>query len=210
MNKTNYHYIHFPTSLLKDVIERKEHALKDIKQNFENENKTIKGCSHCSIKMSMLDEFINHKKTEKQWCELLGYLAIKSILGKKKYIKTNYKHILSRMLGLDSYNDLINVEISESQNKLIDQYTRNNDIAKDKMKKLIDKLEADWKVITYGTFTRGIYVSMVGKCTINELVKIREEQRLTNKVKAINKEKRDALLNYRATLNPSIKSNEFE
>ena len=186
-----------------------EKALKEIITTFEG-LKAVKGHPYCSVKISMLNEFISKEKTEKQWHELLGFLAIKSILGKSKYSKTNYKHILSRMLGLASYKDLIKIKLTEGQNRLIDQYTRSGEIAQDKMKRLLNRLELNWKVITYGTYTRGIYVSVKGRSTLDELVKIREERRETNQVKELNQRKNNALLRYKATLNPSIKSTEFE
>jgi hypothetical protein len=210
MNKTNYHYIHFPQSLLADVNERKELALMDIKETYGNQTKAMKGITNCSIKMSMLDEFINNKKNEKEWYLLLCFLAIKSILGKKQFIKTNYKHILSRMLGLASYKDLINTNLSEYQNKLIDQYTRNNQIAEDKMKRLIDKLRANWHITHYARFTRGFYISIEGRKSEEELMFICEDQRETNKIKELNMRSRNAYLNYKAPINPSIKSTEFE
>jgi len=209
MNKTDYHYIHFPASLLADVIERKEKALKEIITTFEG-LKAVKGLPYCSVKISMLNEFISKEKTEKQWHELLGFLAIKSILGKSKYSKTNYKHILSRMLGLASYKDLINTNLSEYQNKLIDQYTRNNQIAEDKMKRLIDKLRANWHITHYARFTRGFYISIEGRKSEEELMFICEDQRETNKIKELNMRSRNAYLNYKAPINPSIKSTEFE
>jgi hypothetical protein len=210
MNKTNYHYIHFPQSLLADVIERKELALKDIKETYGNQTKAMKGITNCSIKMSMLDEYINKKKTEKEWYLLLCFLAIKSILGKKQFTKTNYEHILSRMLGLSSRKDGKKSELNESQLKLISQFTRNKVIAQDKMKRLMDKLRANWHITLYGRFTRGFYISIEGRKSEEELMFICEDQRETNKIKELNMRSRNAYLNYKATLNPSIKSTEFE
>lgn len=217
MNKTNYHYIHFPASLLADVLERKEEALKDIITNYKDKE-TIKGRAHCSAKTSMLNEFITKQKSEKEWIELICFLAIKSILGKKKIIKTNYLHIFSRMLGLDTYNDRAKVNATKSQLKLIAQYTKKIDevnkvdksdiMRKAKMKGLLERIKLKWKVNNYARFTRGIYVSVV--MNDNQMVKYCEDRKETNRIKEQKKAQNIAYLNYKATINPSIKSTEFE
>jgi hypothetical protein len=217
MNKTDYHYIHFPASLLADVIERKEKALTEIIITFEG-RKAVKGHPYCSVKISMLNEYITNPKSENEWIELICFLAIKSILGKKKIIKTNYLHIISRMLGLASFKDLINIKLTESQLKLLAQYTKKIDevnkvdksdiMRKAKMKGLLERIKLKWKVNNYARYTRGIYVSVV--MNDNQMVKYCEDRKETNRIKEQKKAQNIAYLNYKATLNPRIKSTEFE
>jgi hypothetical protein len=217
MKNTNYHYIHFPASLLADVLERNEEALKDIITNYKDKE-TIKGRAHCSAKISMLNEFITKQKSEKEWIELICFLAIKSILGESRIIKTNYLHIFSRMLGLDSYDDRAKVDATKSQLKLIAQYTKKIDevnkvdksdiMRKAKMKGLLIRIEDKWHIKHYSRHMRGFYVST--KMSYDEMAKHCEERRETNRIKELKKAKKDAYLNYKATINPRNKSNEFE
>jgi hypothetical protein len=219
MNKTKYHYIHFPQSLLADVIERKEKALTEIIITFDGKD-AQEGIVNCSCKLSMLEEFKNKKKTEKEWLEFLGFLAVKSILGTKKYYIANYKLVLSRMLGFKSYEHLenaqLNAQLNEDQKLMFLHFTRidkaNNErvINQDKMKRLLNHLEDNWKVINYSRFMKGFYIAMKGKTTYETLAKKCEERRETNRLKKINKAKKDAYLNIKATINPRYKSNEFE
>ena len=59
------------------------------------------------IKASLLKEIRDEEHTRKEIDEFLASRAVRSILGKKKCIKTNNKHVMTRMMGYNTYNELM-------------------------------------------------------------------------------------------------------
>lgn len=211
MKNKDFGYIHFPASLLKDIIDRRAEALIEIEVTYRNVEPT-KGRSYCSINENKISEFVKESKKESDWYELVAFLAIRSILGKSKFKVTNNKHLLSRMLGLDSYKQITDAKLSDEQKELISKFTLtddngNNTICKAKMRRLRDRLKLNWRVRIYSRYMKGFFVGMEDKCSIDDLVKACEERREKNRLKAIQQNEKQAYLNYKTSLN-SISNNE--
>jgi hypothetical protein len=213
MKNKDFGYIHFPASELKNILEFKASGLSQISTKYKNKE-TEKGKSYCSINIRMLNDFLVNDKKEKEWIELIAFLSIRSILGRSKYKLTNNKHILSRMLGVDKYSDLAKVNLSIEQNKLIIKYTKldfngTRNVCPHKMKRLFNKLELDWRVLTYSRYTRGLFISIDGKCSLDELVEACERRREKNRVKELQEKKNNAYFSYKLSLNNIKTNNEF-
>ena len=216
MSKKEYGYLYFPAVMLKDILERKQEALKEIKAFNTKEYKTPKGSSSCSLHPTIYNSFVNESKKESDWVELIAFLAIRSILGSKehKYVFTNNKHILSRMLGFDSYTSLASKsnDLTDKQKQLIKRFTKPNqyEICTHKMKRLFNRLELKWRVLTYSRFSRGLFISLEGRATYEELSAACENRREKNKIKELQQRKKEAYSAYKNTINPELRNNEFE
>jgi len=133
-----------------------------------------------TIKVSMLESLIREnrmkQKTNKQIDIILCYLAVRSILGKSRYIKSNNKHVLSRMLGFASYPDLcIETEgvLTNSIQCLWERYSKTGtlELSKQRMKTLIGKLYESWRILKVANKSRGFYVAYEDKISLKELAK---------------------------------------
>ena len=144
---------------------------------------TLKNKSYpiSTIKVSMLESLIRENrmqpKKEKQIEIILCYLAIRSILGKRKCIKSNNKHVLSRMLGYASYDDLCYETegvFTEDIEYLWSKYCKRGtmEISKDRMKTLIGKLYESWRILKVADNTRGFYVAYEDKISLKELARV--------------------------------------
>ena len=114
------------------------------------------------IKASLLKEIRDEEHTRKEIDEFLASRAVRSILGKKNCIKTNNKHVMTRMMGYNTYNELMdNYEFIYP--KVRDMYERYLDpkgqISKYKMKTLFKRLLNSWKILKASDSNRGYYVA---------------------------------------------------
>jgi hypothetical protein len=117
-------------------------------------------------------DYYKNEKSEFQKVCLLAFLAIKSILGKKSYWKTNFKLVFSRMAG---YSHTIK-DASELPKELIRYYTYRYH-----SDKIIKELKLNWNLKQDGHRTKGFYVSF--KMKIKDLITIVESNRKTKKEK---------------------------
>jgi len=138
------------------------------------------------ISKSLLFDFRDKEKSEFDLIQLVAYVGIKSILGKKQYIKTNKMHILSRMFGYASIEHLKNKR-QPVINDLIEKYSCRYHIDK-----VLLNLELNWKIITYSNNMRGMYVAMENKISIDELALIAEAKKQKTKVDALKQQKKEA------------------
>jgi hypothetical protein len=125
-----------------------------------------------SCKLNHLENFYKEEKDEYDKIQLVAYLAIRSILGGKEYVKTNKSHILSRMMGYGS-KKMIPSELSDEVFQLFDKYTIRYHIDK-----LIVELQLNWNLLTYSNHNRGIYIALKSeekKMTIEKLALIAEQ-----------------------------------
>lgn len=97
---------------------------------------------------------------------LVGSLALNSIIGNKKFIKTNKHHIIARMFGFTSAKGIIiNDDLKPIFDKLYTRYHYEN---------LIHTLETEYNYVFYSNRTRGIYVGKLSKISRTELIKLVE------------------------------------
>jgi hypothetical protein len=125
-----------------------------------------------SCKLNHLENFYKEEKDEYDKIQLVAYLAIRSILGGKEYVKTNKSHILSRMMGYGS-SKLIPSELSDEVEQLFNKYTIRYHIDK-----LIVELQLNWNLLTYSNHNRGIYIALKSeekKMTLEKLALIAEQ-----------------------------------
>lgn len=150
------------------------------KRSFEN-GKTLfesipEKLPFTGIRKSIWFDYYKNQKTEFQKVCLLAFLAIKSIVGKKLYCKTNYSLMFSRMSGIS--HTIKNK--SELPPELIDYF-----IKRRQSDKIIANLKSDWKLKHYGYHTKGFYVSFKkdDKIDLEGLIKIVEKNRKSRKEK---------------------------
>lgn len=138
------------------------------------------------LSKKLLFEFRDNEKTEFELTQLLAYMAIKSILGTKQFVKTNKKHIVSRMYGYSSCTHLPN-KPKPTIEALIKKYSCRYHIDK-----LLRSLELDWNVITYSNNIRGVYVAMKNKTSIQDLAFFAETRKQKNRINNLMEEKKQA------------------
>ena len=146
------------------------------------EKQIPKGEVMAMIGKHLLFDFRDNPRTEFEQAQLLAFIAINSIIGTKKYTKTNKKLIISRMFGFASYTKMIEKELSEIQMKYLKRYH---------FDKLIQELELNWNVCTYSNKMRGIYISLKIKFPLSELIAVAERKKKSNRIFELKKLKAD-------------------
>jgi hypothetical protein len=127
------------------------------------------------VNVDSLFNFINNEKNEFETMQFLAFIGIKSILGTKKYIKTNYGLIFARAFGYNSVKDVPKALSKEIQ-PIYDKYKIR--WHRDKIK---NELEDKWNLITYSNNTRGFYVSVDSKFSLEDLALVGESSKKKNK-----------------------------
>lgn len=139
-----------------------------------------------SINTSLLFDFRDKDKTEFEIAQLLAYIAIRSILGKRQYVKTNKAHIVSRMFGYASVNHLP-VNFHGAIEALFKKYSNRYHIDK-----VLQALELNWYVLTYSRNLRGLYVAMNDKIELEALIFAAEGKKRKILIENLNTKKREA------------------
>ena len=134
------------------------------------------------ISKSLLFDFRDNEKAELEIAQLMAFTAIKSIIGKKKYGKTNKSHILARMFGYASVKD-----VPENPCDFYKKYSKRYHIDR-----IIQQLELHWHVKTYSNHMRGLYVSIGEELTFEMLAQMAENNKIKNQVKDLEKVKSKA------------------
>ncbi|MDV6168684.1 hypothetical protein R1T16_09630 [Flavobacterium sp. DG1-102-2] len=114
--------------------------------------------------------FFLSTKSDYEKATLLGFLAIKSILGGKSYCKIDNRFWLSRMDGLSRSCDIY--LLSDGIRKYSTEYMT---------KKIKNELKDNWGLKSYSRYTRGFYVSF--DMSLENLVKTAEAARKAVKEK---------------------------
>ncbi len=125
----------------------------------------------------------HEKKTEFEVAQFLAYLAIRSILGVKQYMRTNKALILSRMFG---YSKCLppDQERTALQQKYATRYH---------MDRVLEHLQVKWGINIYSNHMRGFYVSVNSKMNLKQLAIQAEASKKKNQVAALKKRKVEAL-----------------
>ena len=148
--------------------------------------RTPQGEPMAMVKTNFLFEFRDFDKTEFEVMQLLAYIAINSILGKRESTKTNNAHVLARMLGYSSIK-----QVPENKTKLektiFEKYSHRYHIDK-----VLRELELNWKLLKYGNRTRGFYVSLGGKTNMDRLAIIAESRKKGERIAALKRQKSEA------------------
>lgn len=133
------------------------------------------------INKNMYIDFYQNQKSDFDKVCLLGFLAIKSIVGDKPFWKLDNKFWLSRMDGkVKSVSELW--ELSENIKKYSTEY---------QTVKIKKELRNNWGLVTYSRYTRGFYVSF--DLTLEQLVFEAEKRRKSTKEKQYKRLESEAL-----------------
>lgn len=127
------------------------------------------------------DFYENHKRPD-EIAVLLAYLAIKSAIGAKPYTKLTNEYSVARMGGYANIKDMPN----PLPNPLLKYYTRR------KLDKIKQELQLNWNVNIYSIYTRGFYVSIDNKFSLDKLVFEAEKRRKSTKEKQLKQKKENA------------------
>jgi hypothetical protein len=134
------------------------------------------------INKDVLFDFYKNHKTNDEIAVLLAYLAIKSIIGKKPYDKCTDNYLIARMGGYRKIEDM--------PDPLPDPLRQYNTVYR--KRKIKKALQLDWNVNYYSYHTRGFYVSIDNKFTLDKLVLEAEKRRKATKEKQLKQKKEDA------------------
>lgn len=119
------------------------------------------------ISKSILFDFYLNPKTEFDIAVLCAFLAVKSILGYKPYVKTTNDFLISRMAGY--------ARVDEITDQIPDP------LVKFTIRRMLDKikleLQTSWGVNIYARYTRGFYVSIETIFPLEKLVLEAEKRR---------------------------------
>lgn len=160
-------------------------AAKNMCMRIGNVPEFIKACKKLNptspivamINTSKLYEFRDSEKREIELMQFSCYIAVKSILGRNKYAKTNIQYVLSRALP--------DVE-DEAQNALREKYSTRR-----KFDSIMNALEWNWGIKKYSYFMRGFYLGD-SKISLEDLAIIAEKSKQTNKQKELKNKKQSA------------------
>lgn len=150
------------------------------------------------VNIRVLDDFLGGERTQFEFEQFIGYIAVCSILGQKQYCKTNYKHIRARMFGYSKESD-IPEEIKQTD--IFKRYCKRYHLDK-----LMEHLRDHWYVQTYSYYTRGFYIS-TGGGSIETLVRAGETSKKSNKRKQRQKEISEARAKVLKEMNSSSNNN---
>ena len=144
-------------------------TLKNAKKTLDNGKQLYESIPERSPKVglsiSMFWDFYQNEKTEFEKVCLLGFLAIKSILGTKPYCKVTNSYLWARMDG--KTNTIVEVsELSNELRKYANRYQTEN---------IKNELILNWHLIYYSRYTRGFYVSL--KMSLENLIFEAEKKR---------------------------------
>lgn len=140
-------------------------------------------CPMAGMKLTMWWEYYNGQKSEHQLLYLIGFLALRSILGDSTYCKTENSLFFSRMDG-----QVKKVEI-EALSKDIAKYCATKHKANYWAVKIKDEIYG-WGLKSYSWKTRGFYITT--KLSIDELVFEAEKKRDSVKKAAMQNERKNA------------------
>jgi len=137
----------------------------------------------CGVNHIAFINYLNTSNDNLLNIEFRAYCATKAIIGKKVYMKTNFKEIFSLMFGYKNYCDL-----SEKTLLKISSFEK----ARAK-RKILERLEVKWHLSIYSLHSRGMYISY--KFSPVELIVEVKKSKMVSKIKQkINEKKADAIL----------------
>lgn len=172
MDILNWHYTtDDDDQLIAEAIERARH----LKHKWE-------GCARTGISSKIYWDYRKNIKDDYKVAQLLGFLALKSIVGQSKLAKTNNKHWIARMSGL-------NKEADGQLDSLVENF-----MTVYRIKKLKKLLQLHWHMKHYGQYTRGFWVSFDENVSLVDLALHAEKSKMTNKLRAFESDEQSARL----------------
>lgn len=155
---------------------------------------------YCSIAAQIMWDYYNNPKTDYQLALLCAFCAVRSIIGKAEYRKTNKGLIIARMFG---YNDAAAFKSSlpEKFSKyrgrvMFEHYTKEVE-AREKyakryhMDKLLTDLELSWGLKRYSDHVRGMFISF--SLDYKTLAVVNENSKKKHKLNDLKEVKKQAM-----------------
>lgn len=181
-------YYIFPVTALRNILIKLDvDVLLNNINEWEENGKNSKGLALSMVNGKYFADFINSiNHTEKSIVLFCFTASISSIIGQKRYAKTNKDMILSRAFG---FQRSIDVEFDEEVPPLFTKY---------KKRYHWDKLFLDLHdrgILKYGIATRGFYLAYAVRIKLEDLIYIIEENRLKSKQKALRDQMQKARAN---------------
>lgn len=127
-----------------------------------------------SVSTGIVFDFYKNHKTEFETICFLAFAGIRSILQKKRYVKTTNEFLLARMAGRRMM-DIQNLPQS------FEKYLSNGEPKKYQFNKIKTELQDSWGLLYYAQKSRGFYVSFMGRIKFDDLVYNAEINRKSNK-----------------------------
>ncbi len=122
------------------------------------------------IKKRLVFEFRDALKTDFEIAVFCAYCGLRSILGKKSYVRTSNDFLKARMDGMSSKKDVVFAESN---------YYSNTFKGYKKFRKVTKALEQDWLLKYYAKGVNGFYVSF--GLPLADLIYIAENNKQKNK-----------------------------
>lgn len=122
-------------------------------------------------------DFYKNDKTDYIWECLFAFLALKSIIGKKQYAKTNNQMLFTRMAGKEKVKDY--------------QALKGFDFTRYHLDKIKTELQINWGLKYYSRYTKGFYVGF--DINLEELVFEAERRKESMKINVLKADKKSAL-----------------
>lgn len=142
-----------------------------------------------SINKDLFFKFRDHEKTEFDLMQFACYIAIRSILGKKSYCRTNKEMILCRAFGYNSVKHLpatMNPVIKE----LFDKYKKRHHI-----ERILQSLKLSWNILIYGRNVHGLYIGLKNlkkNITLATMISYAETKKKKNQIAELKKQENEA------------------
>lgn len=162
--------------------------------NYQRGSALLRGEGKVMVNVSrhMLFEFYEHQKSEVEVACFCAFTGIKSILGKKPFVKITNAFLLARMFGFDSISDMPGQIQSGS---LFQKYSSRYHL--DRIK---GDLIENWGLKLYARSMRGFYVSL--SLSYEDLVRHAESNRKSRQVKKRKAEEAEIVKRILAELEP--------
>ncbi|ASE62560.1 hypothetical protein CEQ15_14180 [Chryseobacterium indologenes] len=119
-------------------------------------------------------DFYKNDKTDYQWECLFSFLALKSIMGKKHYVKTNNQLLFTRMAGKEKVKEY---QILKGFN-----FTRYH------LDKIKTELQINWGLKYYSRYTKGFYAGF--DIDLESLIYEAEKRKDSMKIALLKEEKK--------------------
>jgi hypothetical protein len=131
-----------------------------------------------SIKKNLLFDIRDDKKNEFELMVVSAFIGLRSMIGKKAYLKATDDYLICRMFGYDTKEEYLNARPTKQEKDLRIKYSKRYQL--DKIKKT---LQNEWNLVYYSQHTRGFYVSF--KLSFEELVNFALDKKELYKQKEI-------------------------
>ncbi len=129
-------------------------------------------------------DFYKNEKTPDEIAVLLAFLAVKSIVGNKAYVKTSNEFIIARMGGYSSIKD-----VPKQMPKMLEKYSTRR-----RLQRIKTDLQISWFVNIYSKKTmRGMYVSLESTFTLEKLIDTAEKNSMKYREKLLQMRKKEIL-----------------